>query len=216
AVGQLRHPGVCMSLRVRAPELCARVVDHGLPHSRGLGVPVGGAADRSALAVGNALLGNPPDAAALEITLAGPVLLALNPVGAVLAGAPFQLSSGRHTLAANKAFSLESGDELHIAGTQHGARAYLCVVGGVQTPLVLSSRSSLAPVRRDEEIPCAESRVGTRFVRDEFTGDVVPSLSPELRAARRTLRVVPGPQADWFPASLDPAHTYTVTPASNR
>ena len=63
-----------MSLRVLDPGLYTLLVDFGRPHCRSLGVPVGGAADRESLAIGNALVGNPPGAAALEITLAGPTL----------------------------------------------------------------------------------------------------------------------------------------------
>ena len=65
-----------MSLRVVEPGLYTLIVDHGRPGSRSLGVPVGGAADRFSLALGNALVGNPPDTAALEISLAGPTLQA--------------------------------------------------------------------------------------------------------------------------------------------
>src|SRR5260370_11180599 len=56
------------------PGIFSLLVDFGRPHSRGLGVPVGGAADRTALSIGNALVGNAPDAVALEISLAGPNL----------------------------------------------------------------------------------------------------------------------------------------------
>jgi antagonist of KipI len=212
-----------MSLRVVEPGLCTLVVDHGRPHSRSLGVPVGGAADRSALAVGNALVGNLADAAALEITLVGPALHATQRVGAVVAGAPFHVSVGRHTLSANRTFTLEAGDELHVGGTRHGARAYLCVVGGFQGALVLGSRSSLAPLRRGDEVVCTPSACPARLLREEFAADLVPALSPELRTGRSRLRVIPGPQADWFSGTtddncftLDPATAYTVTPASNR
>src|SRR5262249_15766139 len=67
---------ILMTLSVLEPGLCTLVVDFGRPRTRSLGVPVGGAADRSALAIGNALVGNEPDAAALEISLAGPTLQA--------------------------------------------------------------------------------------------------------------------------------------------
>src|SRR5205814_282943 len=67
---------VRMSLTVLDPGLHSLVVDHGRPRSRHLGVPLGGAADRAALALGNALVGNPPDAAALEVTMVGPTLRA--------------------------------------------------------------------------------------------------------------------------------------------
>ena len=53
------------ALEVLQPGLSTLVVDAGRPHHRGLGVPLGGAADRTSLALGNALVGNPPDAAAL-------------------------------------------------------------------------------------------------------------------------------------------------------
>ena len=65
-----------MSLRLLEPGLCSLIVDGGRPRTRSLGVVAGGPADSSAFSLGNALLGNPPDAAALEITLAGPVIQA--------------------------------------------------------------------------------------------------------------------------------------------
>ena len=78
-------------LRVLEPGLFTLLVDCGRPRTRSLGVPVGGAADRTALAIGNALVGNPPDAAALEIALAGPTLQAECDLAAVVYGAPFEL-----------------------------------------------------------------------------------------------------------------------------
>ena len=62
------------TLTVVTPGLHTLVVDQGRPRTRSLGVPVGGAADRRALALGNALVGNDADAAGLEINLAGPTL----------------------------------------------------------------------------------------------------------------------------------------------
>ena len=56
-----------MSLTVLDPGLHSLLVDLGRPSSRSLGVPVGGAADRFAFALGNALLGNDPAAVALEL-----------------------------------------------------------------------------------------------------------------------------------------------------
>ncbi|MBM3981533.1 MAG: allophanate hydrolase, partial [Planctomycetes bacterium] len=79
-----------MSLRVREPGLQSLLVDLGRERSRALGVPVGGAADRAALALGNALVGNAPDAVALEAAFAGPTLEALHPTACVIFGAPFE------------------------------------------------------------------------------------------------------------------------------
>src|SRR5438874_10635985 len=106
-----------MSLRVLDAGLHTLVVDFGRPRWRSLGVPVGGAADRFALAVGNALVGNPPDAAALEISLAGPTVQADCPLACVVYGAPFPLASDRQTLVAGKTFTLQAGETLHVGGT---------------------------------------------------------------------------------------------------
>src|SRR5437764_11150571 len=103
-----------MSLHVLEPGLQTQVVDYGRPGCRSLGVPVGGAADRWSLALGNALVGNAPDAAALEITLAGPTLQAEAQIAAVLFGAPFDITSDRQRLQAGKTFTLQPGDILRI------------------------------------------------------------------------------------------------------
>src|SRR4029077_14186430 len=79
------------TLRLLSAGLCTLVVDAGRPRTRSLGVPVGGAADRVAWAVGNALLDNPPDAAALEVRLAGPSLRADADLACVVVGAPFDV-----------------------------------------------------------------------------------------------------------------------------
>src|SRR5262249_28363450 len=89
------HPSVRMTLRVLDPGLYTLVVDFGRPHCRSFGAPVGGAADRTSLALGNALVGNPPDAAALEITLAGPTLEAGCDLACVVYVAPFDLETIR-------------------------------------------------------------------------------------------------------------------------
>jgi antagonist of KipI len=174
-------------------------------------VPVGGAADRFALAVGNALLGNAPDAAALEVALAGPTLRADAAVACVLYGAPFETHTDRRPLSAGTTFTLEPGETLHVGGTPRGARAYLCVRGGLHTPVVLGSRSSLEPLPAGTTLPCAPGRVRGRSVQ-------VPPLEEEGGdEGVVTLRVLDGPQAGWFPGGgLSPGASFTVSAASDR
>ena len=190
-------------LKVVHPGLCTLVVDRGRPHCRSLGVPVGGAADRAALALGNTLVGNPPDAAALEVALAGPTLVADAELACVLFGAPFDLASDRRPLSVGKTFTLHAGEVLHIGGTATGVRAYFCVGGGLQTPLVLDSRCSLEPLQAGAELPCYSGAIPTRFIHFE---QQPPSA----------LRVLDGAQASWFREEDFYPATFTVTPASNR
>jgi biotin-dependent carboxylase-like uncharacterized protein len=218
----LRNSAIHMSLRVIEPGLYSALIDAGRPRTRELGVPVGGPADGSAWEWGNALLGNPRGAPALEITLVGPVLEALARTGAVVFGAPFSLSTSRGRLLANRTFTLEVGEELHIGGTPCGARAYLCVTGGFQAPVILGSQSALGPIRRGEELVCHASAVRARHVGADFARPLIPALSDVHSASARTLRVLPGPEADWFAVTVADLRegsawaSFSVRPESNR
>jgi antagonist of KipI len=194
------------TLRVLHPGLCTLVVDLGRPAWRSLGVPVGGAADRWSLALGNALVGNPPDAAALEVTLAGPTLIATCDLACILFGAPFAMTSDRQPLRAGKTFTLAGGKELHVGGTPEGARAYVCVQGGLDVPTVLGSRSGLEPLAAGAELPCHPGAILPRFLSEPAAWDDEPG----------TLCVLPGPQASWFRDEEFYPQVFTVSPASNR
>lgn len=194
------------TLTVVRPGLRTTVVDYGRPRCRSLGVPVGGAADRASLALANALVGNAPDAAALEVTLAGPNLVADAPLACVVYGAPFDVATDRRPLVAGKTFTLQAGEELRIGGTRERVRAYVCVRGGLLVPEVLGSRSGLEPLRAGDEIPCRTATTGARWFEHEFAGPPEPG----------TLRALPGRQADWFPGDHFYAGTYTVAPESDR
>lgn len=186
----------------------SRIVDAGRPTTRSLGMPVGGAADRRSWRLGNALVGNPPETPALEITLKGPTLQAQGPISAVVFGSPFLLKTDRGELQVGTTFPLEAGERLHIGGTPAGMRAYLCLAGGILAPEILHSRSGLQPVRKG----------------DVLTGDFrqvpVRSLGPGcpfLEFPRSwTLAVLPGLQEDWFEPDGLKEKIFTVSSASNR
>ena len=193
-----------MSLLVREAGLQSLLVDFGRERARALGVPVGGAADRAALALGNALVGNPPGTVAVEVAFAGPTLEALHPTACVVFGAPFESTLNGTALAPGVTFTLEPGDVLRVGGTRTGVRAYLCAAGGFDAPLVLGSCSALGPLRAGDVLTCAPSRTESR------------GLSCEAASGIPTLRALPGPQHDWFADGAFFAQEYEVVPASNR
>jgi 5-oxoprolinase (ATP-hydrolysing) subunit C len=194
-------------IEVLKPGHCTRIVDAGRPGSRALGVPIGGAADRRSLALGNALVGNPPTTAALEISLAGPQLRADVPLACVLFGAPFHIDGDQHPdgLHTGTTFTLQPGETLSIGGTARGVRAYFCVRGGLGAPSVLGSESSLGPLATGQTLACEPGEIRSRFL---------PATDAEEAVV--TLRVIPGPQADWFEPEDVFRQTFEVTPASNR
>ena len=193
-----------MSLTVLDPGLYSLLVDRGRPGSRSLGVPVGGAADLAAYRLANALLGTGPDAVALELTLAGPTLRADRPTACVVFGAPFSLTiSESRPVVAGMTFTLQAGEVLRIGGTPEGVRGYLGVAGGFDCPVILGSRSALDPLHRDDVLHCAESQTPGRAL-------------PFVSLSSQSIRVLDGPQRDWFADDSFFTQTYTVTPASNR
>jgi antagonist of KipI len=197
-----------MSLVVREPGLQSLLVDFGRPRSRSLGLPVGGAADRAALSLGNALVGNEPDAVALEFAFVGPTLVGGDSTACAIFGAPFSVTANGNPVTAGFTFTLETGDVLRIAGTTIGARAYLCVAGGFDASEVLGSRSALEPLRGGESLVCPASRTeprGLPFAVGRPAGEGAPIL-----------RVLDGPQRNWFTADEFFSRDYEVLPASNR
>jgi antagonist of KipI len=195
-----------MTLRVLEPGLSTWLVDYGRPSSRSLGVPVGGAADRFSLALGNALVGNPPNSSALEMTLAGPTLQADCDLACVVYGAPFDLICAGQDIPTGHTFTLHSGEILRIAGTRQGVRAYLCVRGGFRVKAIMGSRSGFQALSAGIELPCTAGVISARFV--------LPP--PGWNQEPKTLRALPGPQADWFPEDGLLGRDFTVTPDSNR
>jgi|SRR6516165_463748 antagonist of KipI len=194
-----------MTLRLLAPGLCTLLVDFGRSGSRSLGIPVGGAADRWSLALGNALLGNPPETPALEVCLAGPTVVADCDLACVLFGAPFRLFA-HAPLTAGTTFTLHNGEELHVETTAVGMRAYLCVCGGLDGKTILGSKSSLEPLRAGGTLPCAPSTIAPRFIRPKCNWNQEPT----------TLRTLTGAQADWFRVEEFYGREFRVSETSNR
>jgi 5-oxoprolinase (ATP-hydrolysing) subunit C len=209
----MEHCQADANLTILSPGLCTLVVDAGRPRTRNLGVPVGGAADRVSWAVGNALLDNPPDAAALEVRLAGPTVQADADLACVVFGAPFDLDVDGHPIPAGRTFTLPEGVPLCIRGSPAGCCAYLCVAGGFRMPPVLASRSSLQPLRAGDVLPCVGRDVPGRCLTPQLIEEEADLLGPIPEPV--ALRVLPGPQADLFPRQ-EAEETFLVTPESNR
>lgn len=196
-----------MSFTVLTPGLHSLLVDPGRPAARHLGVAVGGPADEESFSLGNWLAGNRESAVALEVSFSGPSLRADKPIGAVIVGAPFAAEIvGKRMIEPGVGFTLEQDDVLKIGGTPVGARAYLCVPGGFEMPTVLGSRSAFGPITTGQTLRCSASRIAA----------VAVDLQPKT-VTLVTMRVLPGPQHDWF---LNPRELtemiYTVQPASDR
>ena len=159
-----------------------------------LGVSPSGAADRSASALANRLVGNAEGAAVVEVTLGGLVITTSKLHWLAVTGAPTQLWIDNQPTSSHTVLSVLPGERLRIELPEEGVRNYLAVRGGLFAPKTLGSRST-----------DVLSGLGPPLVRPGDTIDVghptgvLPGIdiAPPRRPSKQ-LEVLPGPRRDWF------------------
>lgn len=131
-----------MAFKVLHPGLLTTVQDLGRPGYFHLGIPMSGAMDRYAARAANLLVGNPEGAAVLEAVFMGPQLeFEVDAVVAVTgADLPARVDGEPHP--AWTAFRVRAGQVLSFDYLKGGARAYIAISGGIDTPPALGSRST--------------------------------------------------------------------------
>ncbi|MBL0944344.1 MAG: urea carboxylase [Hydrogenophaga sp.] len=107
-----------------------------------VGVPPSGPMDAYAHRMANRLVGNAPEAAALEITLAGPTLRFHADAVIAVTGAPAPVTLDGEPIALWQSHRVAAGSTLAIGRASAGARLALAVGGGFDVPLYLGSRST--------------------------------------------------------------------------
>lgn len=108
-----------------------------------VGIPPSGAMDYLSLQIGNQLLDNPFDAAALEMTLAGPSIKFRNDAVVVLTGAEMSATVDDIAVSFWQPLEIKAGSVLAVGQLKHaGMRSYLCVKGGIQLKTYLGSKST--------------------------------------------------------------------------
>ena len=101
-----------------------------------VGVPPSGPMDDLAFRLANEIVGNPTSAAALELTLIGPVLQFHHDTVIALTGADMGVERW-------KPLTVKAGEVVKLTAVQGaGARAYLAVRGGIDVPAYLGSKST--------------------------------------------------------------------------
>jgi biotin-dependent carboxylase-like uncharacterized protein len=222
---RLSSLGSQVSFEVLRAGFLTTVQDRGRSGYQKFGVPVGGAVDDIALRVANCLVGNPQDAAALELTAMGPRLRFLADAVVALTGAEVDADLEAAPVPWYRSFRTRAGQVLDVRACTRGLRAYLAIAGGIDVPVRLGSRST-----------CRVAGFGGFRGRALAVGDVVQVMPPprplsnlaprEVPGAWRprhgppaTLRVVMGPQDDAFtPGGCRTflESTYRVSPNADR
>jgi antagonist of KipI len=208
------------ALTVIRPGMLTTIQDLGRWGHQNLGVPVAGPMDAYSHRRANAMVGNLPSAAALEVTLVGPELQADGDVVCAVCGARFDLHVNEQPVTADGPITIPAGGRLRFGNRLAGARAALAVRGGFDVPMVFGSRATHLV-----------SRMGPFNGRPLAAGDVLRIGGGASRARGAAgapltlpdggarLRVVPGPHDAMFTPEAWQSllrTRYVVTPQSNR
>jgi antagonist of KipI len=159
--------------------------------------------DRHAYRLANALVGNPPDAAALEVTLLGPELRFESRARVAVTGADLNGSLDERAADMNTAHDVGDGTVLRFGERRSGTRAYVAVDGGMDVPTVLGSRSTHV-LSRLGGIAGRSLRAGDRLPLGASQPGGEPfMIAPHTAVARHVhggarVRVLRGPQDYYF------------------
>ena len=157
------------------------VQDGGRPGSQRYGLVPSGAIDRLALATANALAGNAPFTAAVEIGPFGASFTARDgAVRVALAGAPRNADIAKRPVAFDTSMTLADGETLTLGFARGGSFSYLAIEGGIQGEpmfgsLSVNARAGLGspyprPLQAGDELQAAAAS-GAAERRIELAGD---------------------------------------------
>jgi biotin-dependent carboxylase-like uncharacterized protein len=187
--------------QVLKPGLFTTVQDMGRFGYLKYGVPISGAMDTFSLVAANLLVENNPNDACLETTLIGPELKALTKTYIAITGGDAEPKINGENVPMWRTLQVKEGDIISFGKMKSGCRAYLSMKKGINTPLVLGSRSTYV-----------RGGFGGINGRQLKTGDVIEgfatsplktkySMPEELiphYTGKFSVHVVLGPQADMF------------------
>lgn len=131
-----------MTVQVLAGGMQTSLQDLGRVGYRHLGVGSSGALDVYSLRIGNWLVGNHENSAALEIAMQGPHLRFQQAVRIAITGADIQAQADGMNLPGWRPIDLPAGSELALGACRRGARAYLAIAGGIEVAKILGSAST--------------------------------------------------------------------------
>lgn len=209
-------------LEIIHPGLQTLVQDLGRFGLRAQGVPVSGVTVPDHAKMANALVGNPLDAAILEFRLMGPTIKALDTPLKIAVCAPVDIELTRNnehtTLSPWRSFTLLPGDQIKISALKNGVTGVIAIGGELDIPRVLNSRSSYLRSNIGHQALRAGERLTVHQKTPPPTLDQIIDV-PATTGTDLIIRLVRGPQADYFPPSAFErllSETFHISQASDR
>jgi KipI family sensor histidine kinase inhibitor len=202
------------------PGVLTTVQDAGRRGVAAIGVPKAGPADASSHELANALVGNPPNAPALEITASGPTIEFAVSTHIAVVGPSVPVTLDGRDVPSNRVVPVEAGQRLAVGRVHSGLRCYLAVSGGIEADRMMGSTAT------DALTGLGPGRLATGDVlsigpnegvlRDHLVTEVTTT---HINDGVAVLRVVAGPHFEQFDATAMAnlmAQVFTVSPSSDR
>jgi KipI family sensor histidine kinase inhibitor len=225
-VGGDSAPETARHITILNPGLLTTIQDAGRWGYQDQGVSVSGAMDLEAHRLANTIVGNPRDAATLGATVVGPELRLEQETTVAVGGAELQPTIDGSAVPLNAAVRCRAGSVLRFGTRRSGARAYVAFDGGIAVGPVLGSRATHLlsglggldgrAARAGDRVPLGER---TRTGSDPKVRPHRQHAAAFQERAYNRLRILPGPQADYFtPDALEDLERirFIVSPQSDR
>lgn len=210
-------------LSILSSGIFSSIQDLGREGFRQEGVSQSGALDPLSLQLANRLVGNPVDAAAVEVMLGQLQVRFEQPCWIALTGADCFASLDGRTVYCGWRVPVHAGQVLSLKVARSGLCAYLAVAGGIDVPLLMGSRATDIqaglggyqgrPLRAGDSLSVIQDRRGDMRRQDwHAMGILLPTPSPQLRC-------VPGPEWEQFTPVAQHYFvrgSWQITPTSNR
>jgi antagonist of KipI len=218
-----------MSFEVIKPGLLSSLQDEGRFGYRKHGVITSGPMDFFAHRAANILVGNKAGAAALELTLLGPILIAQKDMLLVICGADMEADVDGIRVPLWRPFLIHKGGQLTIHYAMKGCRAYLAVSGGFKVKSVMGSKSTYLragigghegrALQAGDHLAVNEANIDSMVHGDiQYPGSVSVFIRPDYED-NPVVRVVWGREATLFTEASRHsfvALSFVVTPQSDR
>lgn len=204
--------------------LLTTIQDKGRYGFQASGVQVSGVMDGIAAELANALVGNKAEAAVLECTFLGPELeFQAESLVAVTGGMPELLLDGQ-AVQPYMAIKVRQGQRLKVGAQKDGMRAYIAVAGGIDVPEAMGSRSTNLKLgiggidgrklAAGDMLPVGKpAEAGLAMLQGRQALRQMPV--PQQTAGIKRIRVVLGPQEDYFSQAAIEAFQTEIYRVSN-
>lgn len=194
-----------MGIKIIKAGILTTIQDMGRYGYQETGMAVSGVMDTRSTSIANILVGNDENEGVIEVTMMGPTIEFTADNIIAVTGGDLSAKLDGTDFPRYQAVLVKAGQTLSFMAPKAGSRAYIAFAGGLDVPVVMGSKSTNL-----------KSKIGGLDGRKLENGDEIgftapktslPNMEkrkvavPDFSAKEHELRVVLGPQDDYFPQS---------------